>query len=454
MIISISKNLQVAFKQLCKKHKTTTAIFTLVLLISLALFTRTYNYTLFPRLGATFDEFAWTWLGINLIQTAELASWSPHPQYETKEHVTYLGASFWIVRPYLEHPPLFGLVAGGAALLSGARDMYSVTLENMRPLAIALGTASTVLTYLFVNRVYNQKAAVLSASLYATIPTIVIGSRLLQNENFLIPIWLTTLFLIHKYLKTGSQKYFTITAILAGLITLAKVPWFVVPVSLAMILSLHRKWKDAIILFAASITIFSIYIFYALYLDNKLFLSLLALQTARYDISFSGVLAIFHDPLLVDRSYVDGWVYFGWFCVFVLTKKVKEHAFILIPVIAYFIIYALGIPNEPSHGWYRYPFLPFLTIATSIILLKEFKAVTLRSIFFVLVVGLTLLSNAWEHKLGFSYTVMRAFIIFSSLSIFLPLWIKKYEKYSKIFIGLWIIIFVLANILATRVFQG
>src|SRR3972149_4551617 len=160
------------------------SILLLIAIICLGFILRVQNYTQFPRHGATFDEFAWTWLGINLIQKQRPISWSSQPQYKEKKHLIYQGAAFWIVAPYLEHPPFFGLVAGGSALINGTKDMYDVTLSKIRPLGIFLGIFSIVMIFVFTNEIYGKKVAIFTSLLYSTVPTVVIGSRIVQNENF------------------------------------------------------------------------------------------------------------------------------------------------------------------------------------------------------------------------------------------------------------------------------
>ena len=401
-----------------------------------------------PRHGATFDEFAWTWLGINLIQTGVPVSWSPHPQYKQVKEIKYQGAAFLIVRPYLEHPPLFGLVSGSFAILNGAKNMYDVTLAKIRPLALILGGFSIIMIFLLTNEIYGRETALVASLLYATIPTLVIGSRIVQNENFLIPSWLLSLYLITKYLKTGNKRLRNTAAAVAGFLSLAKVPWLVVGLSLSMILSFKNKWRDAFVVGIITIAIFSLFIVYGIYFDKELFLNLWKLQLARYDITFSGFSSIFINPLLVDRFYLDGWIFFGWFSIFLLLGNIKKNFIIIIPFIAYLIIYIFAIPNEPAHGWYRYPFYPFLIISTAVILKEELKKVSLISVVFLLFVGLLLLSNTWENLFGFSYTVYRLFIIFATLPIIFVLWRNIKSRVPFLIIVLWLLLFLLLNIVS------
>lgn len=416
----------------------------------LGVFLRYSNYAKTPRHGATFDEFAWTWLGINILQKGVPISWSPHSQYKNRQHLIYQGAAFWIVTPYLEHPPLFGLVAGSFAMLNGAKDMYDVTLAKIRPLAIILGAFSILMVFVLSKEIYGNKIGLLSALLYATVPTVVVGSRIVQNENFLIPCWLLSLYLIAKYLKTGKNKFRNIAAIMAGLLSLAKVPWLVVGLSLSMILSYKGKWRDAFLVSGVTIAIFTLFIFYGIYFDKELFINLWKLQLARYDISFTGFFSVFTSPLLVDRFYLDGWILFGWLSIMFLARDLKKNFLILIPFIAYLVTFIFAIPNEPAHGWYRYPFLPFLLISSAVILYDEIKKISLTSLIFILFVGLALLNNTWQIDFGFSFIVYRIFILLAALSVIIPLWkIKKYKSP----IVLWLLFFIILNIWSVMLYN-
>ena len=169
------------------------------LILVLGLWLRSDKLYTWPRLGATFDEYAWTWLGINLIQNRVPESWSRHPQYKNTKSITYQNVPFQLVKPYLEHPPLFGLVAGSYALANGARSMFELNLYHIRGLALLLGVLSIFMIYIFAAQVYGYKVGLLSAFIYASVPTVAVGSRLVQNENLFIPFFLLSLFLISKF---------------------------------------------------------------------------------------------------------------------------------------------------------------------------------------------------------------------------------------------------------------
>lgn len=429
-------------------------LFALIIII-FGFLLRNSSLSTVPRPGATFDEFAWAWQGISLIQKGVPVSWSSHPQYTQRQHKIYQGAAFWIVTPYLEHPPFFGLVAGSFALWNGVTDMYHVTLAKIRPLALLLGTFSIFMIFIFCKELYGGKIALAASLLYATVPTIVIGSKIVQNENFLIPFWLLSLYFITLYLKSGKIWLRNVAGIIAGLLSLAKVPWLVVGLSLVMILMYKKKWKDAFIIGGLTVFIFSFFILYGVYYNQELFISLWKLQLARYDISFAGIFSIFTNPLLVDMYYLDGWILFGWFSMFSLLKNFNKHFIIAIPFIAYFLLFAFAIPNEPGHGWYRYPFYPFMIISIALFIKEEFIKPSLSLVFFLLIVGLSLAANTWEQAFGFSYPIYRGAIILWSLPILALIFPSKKTIFLARGIAVFsIALFIILNIFAVFSFSG
>ncbi|MGH7246212.1 MAG: ArnT family glycosyltransferase, partial [Candidatus Levyibacteriota bacterium] len=252
------------------------AIFISILILGFIL--RSNNLYTWPRLGATFDEYAWTWLGMNIIQNHVPTSWSPHPEYTHAKNIIYQGAHFRLVTPYLEHPPLFGLIAGGYAMLSGAKDMFHVNLHNIRGLAVILGLLSICMVFLLGRELYGEKIGLLSAFLYAIIPSIVVGSRLVENENFFIPFFLLSLFFTSRFIKTKKKIFYCLSAIICGLLTLAKVPWATAAIASFLILLTLRMYKQAFLFVGIALAFFFLFFVWGIYWNPHLFFSLWGLQ--------------------------------------------------------------------------------------------------------------------------------------------------------------------------------
>lgn len=418
----------------------------LALILILGLYLRNYNLNTWPRLGATFDEYAWTWLGINLIQNHVPISWSPHPQYENKKAIIYQKTHFVLVKPYLEHPPLFGLVAGSYALINGAKDMFDVDISRIRGLALILGVLSIFILYIFAAEVYGYKIGLLSSFIYATVPTIVIGSRIVENENFFIPFLLLSLFLIVKFVKTKNPWFRNISALVCGLLILAKIPWIAAAIGITLILLYFKKYKDILKFLSIVVSVSLVFPAYGIYFDSKLFFDLMSFQIQRYDLTFNSFFALFTSPYLVDRFLVDGWIYFGWFAIFLLSlKDFKKNIFVLLPFLAYFILFVFAIPNEPQHGWYRYPFYPFLIISLALFIRNYFNKNYIFTFLFLIFTGLSMLETSWAISLGFSFLIFRIFIILFSLSL-LPLFLPKTSRKFNLINYLSLVIIFALNI--------
>lgn len=411
-------------------------VFLLISILVCGLLLRAHNRTIWPREGATFDEYAWTWLGMNLIQKGVPISWSPHPQYKIRSHYIQNGARFWLVQPYLEHPPLFGLVAGAYALMRGVPDAYSTTLPVMRELALILGVVSIYLVYLLGTNLYGTSAGIISSLFYAVMPTVVIGSRILQNENFFIPMFLGILYTLKLFLDSRRTGMLIAAAVLSGLVTLAKVPWFAATMAGVLILVFEKKYKATVTYVAVVLAIFSLFLLYGVVWDKDLFISLWKLQLNRYDMVFDSVFALMQQPYLVDRYYTDGWIYAGWIAVFALLMKETRQNFILIfGLIAYVFVYIFAIPNEPSHGWYRYPIYPFLAIAMGAYVSKYALKHYIVTLVMFLLVGLSLLAHTWGVALGFSYLAYRLYILWTAVTI-LPLWSRNTKIVRVVYISM------------------
>ena len=420
----------------------------LVLILFLGLSLRFNNLFIWPRQGATFDEYAWTWQGISLIKNHVPTSWSPHPQYKNFKDVIYQKTHFRMVTPFLEHPPVFGLFAGSFAILNGVQGIYDLEFYDIRPLALILGFLSLGLVFLLVKEIYDQKTALLASLLYATIPTVVIGSRIVQNENFFIPFWLLSLFLISKFIKTKNPWLRNLAALICGLLILAKIPWIAGALSIVIIFLALKKYIDLFKFLAIVVPIGLLYFVYGFYFDRDLFLSLLSLQAQRYDLTFNSIFALFQKPYLVDRFYTDGWIYFGWFSMILLfIKDFKKNLIVIAAFLAYFLIFLSGIPDEAGHGWYRYPFYPFLIISTAIFLKDHFLKNWLLTFFFLVFVGTSLFQLTWATVFGFSYLIFRISIIGWSISL-LPLFISKKPviKLATFMSLFWLGSFILMNI--------
>ena len=118
---------------------------------------------------------------------------------------------------------------------------------------------------------------------------------------------------------------------------------------------------------------------------------------------------------------------------------------VLLPFLAYFAIFIFAIPNEPSHGWYRYPFYPFMVISIALFLKEYFNKNYLLTFMFLIFTGMSMLQLSWAQSLGFSFLVFRGFLILFGISL-APLFIPGIKNLSSLTSYLSLVIIFLLNI--------
>jgi 4-amino-4-deoxy-L-arabinose transferase-like glycosyltransferase len=385
----------------------------LVFILLLGFLLRFHNYAVWPRNGATFDEYAWTFLGLSLIRGDAPISWSPHKQYENK--ILYKnpqGAVFFLASPYLEHPPLFGLLAGGFAHMTGIRTFDDVTPESVRPLALIMGVVSIFAVYLLGASVFGIPTGLFAALLYAISPSVVAGSRLVQNENFFIPLFLLSLYVTLRVIRSPGSRYVYVLFPVLFLLPLAKVPWIAAAVSVSVIFFYNRMAKKGLAALAAGLAGIIVYILWGLYWDHRLFVSLMGLQLARYDLGYLSAFSLITDPIVTDRLFTDGLIFAGWTAFMVMASAhIKITYPVVLGLLGYLAVFLFAIPNEPGHGWYRYPFYPFLMIALAYTVIQVWRKNYVFTMVLLLITGLPALSHTVGSSIGFSYPVYRGFLL-------------------------------------------
>ena len=128
-------------------------------LLLLAAALRLHNYAVYPQRGATSDEYAFAFQGISLLTKGVPIAWSAIPLYKNLIHLTINGLYFPIVQPYLDHPPLFGLLVGAWAIFFRETAFEAVQLATIRIIPVILSFISAIFLYLLAKNVYGEWVA-------------------------------------------------------------------------------------------------------------------------------------------------------------------------------------------------------------------------------------------------------------------------------------------------------
>src|SRR3972149_11249483 len=222
-----------------KLSKVIYGIFVIFILIVSFVYRNRY-YWEFPPLEENFDEFAYGWLGASLVKTGIPTSWSFIPDYvkgykkgmeivvegfafridgvlPNRENYRNFPkpmalaqdlnldgyrSQFRIVSPYLEQPPLGGLIISLPLLSSDIQKLTDVSLRALRKPFVYYGVIATFMVIWLTNLWYSKGVALSAGAIYATVPTIVLGSRYALPENLLTLLLLGFLIILEYYRRS------------------------------------------------------------------------------------------------------------------------------------------------------------------------------------------------------------------------------------------------------------
>jgi hypothetical protein len=338
----------------------------LFLVITVSLFLRWWNYAYFPVGGETADEYAWTMLGASLIQEGAPASWSYFSAYENYRYVEGIFDAP-IVRPALDHPPLFSLLPGAAHSIKSFW-LDSPSLKVIRAPLVILGAVNVGIFWLVCRQIFTKKSwAIVGSILFMTIPSLVFGSRLVVAENLLVTWILLALLLIFNKSNRWTVPGLMVICMAA---ILTKIAGLIIPVSLLAygLLTGQPKLSKAagvggllgVGLFAWYGAFYNWSLFWAIFLDQAdRQLGLATLQNR-----------LFLNPTIVRHLFFDGWQILGLFASFWLLARPKKNEkllFVHLLTIVSLLFVVLSAGESTFHGWYDYVLWPTLIISLTVL---------------------------------------------------------------------------------------
>lgn len=377
--------------------------------VALALGLRLHQLTQLPVPNETADEYAFLWAGWSWLHGGVPTSWSWKPAYETGTKVFAHGTLYRLVTPWMDHPPLFALLAGAAASLSSARELLDVPLRAGRLLAALLGTASVGLLYALTRPRYGRGVAALAALLLAAVPTIVLANRLVVAEALLVPLLLVGLFAAERAVcvaprgeaaralgrrgqheaasersraavprgaggaenRSGATSWLVVALAAAALASLAKVPGVFVGLAIGAFLFSRGARRGAALAAAAAVLGLVPYVVYGLAASPATFLAVIFDQSGRS----SGVEVL--SFLLTGAStgpvsWRDAWFPFLWLAL--AYAAYRRDAVVTALVVPYLVVMVAVVDQSVPRVWYREPLFPGLCLAGAVFLREALTA--------------------------------------------------------------------------------
>lgn len=422
---------------------------------------RFYQYDIIPKNTFTFDEYAFAWSGMSLIQDGLPKSWSYLSAYspELREQIAFLGkTNLYLVSPWLDHPPLFSLIIGSVSLLAGAKSFFDCSVEITRIPSLLFGISSIVVFYFLTRTLYNTKVAVISSLIFATDPSLVFLSRLTVSENFIILLGLSSILCFIQYIKTTEKNYLYLSIFWAGIAPLAKVTGIFIVLLLFILLIYKRKWRESLLAIFICSLMFSLYFFYGWFYDFELFQAVLQNQSKR----FNSILLFKNIIFQTGMPFFDPWLIFGWLTLITsikLSSKQEQTIIISLPIIIYLYILLFSGAQSHFYPWYIIPLYPFIFLALGKFLERfhenpDFLVAALIIIFIGTWSINYGLGNPWSNfyllKLrGFKYLFILT-ISFLTIPFFVKFLITnnfKINRFTQVWSQLIFLIFILINIM-------
>lgn len=347
---------------------------TLAAILAAALALRLHGYALDPAPGASWDGVEWAWNGQSLWLHHTTAGWSYLPSYSHVVAVRVEGRTYLPgVSPYFDHPPLFGLLVGGIALLAGQSTPDTLTEPVIRLVPIALSLVTILLSFALVRQLCGRTApALITVLLLALSPAMVLTARLVESEALLAPLLVGALLLVLQ-LRSGQSGRWRLP-LLVGLCAaapLVKEPGVVVGLICAAILLFSARPRTAVLPLLGTALGVAIYLGFAAAIDWPTFLRTVMTEAGRRRSVLDALRQYFtstHAGLGGFVPLVDPLWYAGWAALGVLA--IIDHR--LWPLALAAVLYAATIAMLGDarvmvwNGWYRIPDEPLLYAAAGI----------------------------------------------------------------------------------------
>lgn len=420
-------------------------IFILIISFSFFFIIKSFNYDRYPLLGHL-EEYAYSWMGIHLLETGVPKTWSPGGENVFQDiafsgKIANYGAELYvdILAPWLDLPPLYGLLSGGAAHFFGFNKWSVLPASAIRLPAIIFSFLTTIILFLLVKKLFNFKIALLGSAIYSLTPLFVFSQRLSVAENGITFFYVLAVYLTALYIEKRKWYYLFFLPILPGIAGLMKPTGFFIVFLEVFLLAKNKLWRETIFSFFGVFWFIGIFLYYGWTVNWEVFRQVTLNQSKR-PVGFLGLPFIFSTSGFSIEPFYDGWYIFSLLSAFYLSVRnfrKKSYQIIACAFIFWLMVVVFSGGQADMLLWYRYPAFPFIAVFGSLMLFEIIKNPNLFTSIIVvgmLLTGRVFLSNEFrpmvepfKFRLGVFLLVLPAI----SYSLFkMPL----FKKINRIFL--------------------
>src|SRR6185369_14031935 len=300
---------------------------------------------------------AWTWSGMTLLDEGVPRAWSWLPGYSDFNQHTWHGNEYRLVRPWFDHPPLFGLYVGAWMRAAGVRDIWAVELGTARAAMLPLYAATFFLFFAIARRYGGEEQALLALAFFAAAPTAVWNGRLVMAEQMMLPVALAGWWALLRFTESRRRGWLVAVAVAAALLPLVKAAALGLALFLFTIAVL-RKERALVVAVCAGATVgLAVWALYGAHYDWKLFREIQRLQSTRFT-DFGGFAALVFNPRVVEKGF--GYLPFILgFMTLLSDLRDGRHAEVGLFGAIYAAAIAFFLPWN-MYGWYLMPLYPVM----------------------------------------------------------------------------------------------
>jgi 4-amino-4-deoxy-L-arabinose transferase-like glycosyltransferase len=322
-----------------------------------------------PAHNDTTDEYAWTWSGMTLIKDGVPIGWSNLSAYKRKREVVYWrDHKYNIVKPYLDHPPLYSLYAGAWIMAWGHRDMYDVDLWQMRTGTIPLAALSFILLTLVLRRLLSPAEVLTGLLFYSVMPLVVWHQRLVVSENMFVPMTLAGVLLLQQQRDKFSWWRTAGIALIGLLLPITKVAALSSSAFLVIWAFMsdpkRTRWVSASAIAVGTAIGIGAYFWYGRHVDPAVFKKVLTNHHDRFQ-GFGGMEILLFEPRLIATPIRDILSAFG--CAVALGSLARPQSSPWgVAIFIYSACMAFFVNQKTVYGWYFIPLYPWLCTALGV----------------------------------------------------------------------------------------
>lgn len=362
-----------------------------------------------PEPNECADEYAWTWSGMTWLLEGEPRAWSWLTAYRGREaqpERVWHDNRYRLVKPWLDHPPLYSLYVGAWMVALGERDIWQVDLWHMRSSQIPLAAISFILLSLLLSELVSPLEALTALLFYSVLPMIVLQQRLVVCENLLVPLTLAAAWLVLRQRRRHSTAVMWAVFAISAALPLVKVAalslsTFLVLFSLTQLPTSHdtpfyrdARWRMTLVIAAGTALGLIVYVIYGRWVGGSLFKRVLRAHSARFS-GFDGMAILLFEANLVDTEVEDIIVLLG--IAFALGSLMLQRSSPWgLAVVTYAAFMAFFVDQHVVYGWYYIPLQPWFCSALAVGIVRASRHRLL---------GLSLLwsSAAWVSVVGLAH---------------------------------------------------